>query len=109
MSKNYNDCDIVLELLPLYLDGKTCEESNIFVKEHLAGCEDCRQVHEFMSADFSQDKETVPGQAEKRRKGKWRHLSPTKKKIVILVAGLVGYFGLMVGVVAYAIWLLVRV
>lgn len=102
MSKNYSDCDIVLELLPLYLDGKTCEESNDFVKEHLAGCSECREVQKLMDADFSQEKETETGSAEKRRKGKW-------KRTMILVSGLVGYFLLMVGVVAYAIWLLARV
>jgi len=109
MSKNNNDCDIVLELLPLYLDEKTCEESNVFVKEHLAGCADCRQVHELMNADFSREETATVEETEKSRKSKRRRLSPTMKRTVILIGGLVGYFVLMVAVVAYAIWQLVCV
>lgn len=100
MSKNYSDCDIVLELLPLYLDGKTCEESNAFVKEHLGGCSECREVHQFMSADFSRERAMV---SEESVKGRRRR----RKKIAILVGGLAVYLLLMTGIVAFAIWLLV--
>lgn len=107
MSKNYNDCDIVLELLPLYLDGQTCEESNTFVKEHLAGCAECREVHELMSAELSQDRVAVSDSAVSKRKRKWRQLPPTTKRRIIVIVGVLGYLCLMVGCVALAIWLLV--
>ena len=106
MSKNYNNCNIVLELLPLYLDEKTCEESNAFVEEHLAGCADCRQVHELMSADFLREETAVLRQTNQKTRRRW---SPNKKRTIILVCGLVGYFVLMIGVVAFAIWQLVCV
>lgn len=99
MSKHVNDCDIVLELLPLYLDGKTCEESNAYVKEHLAACSGCREVHQLMSADFSREKVKVSEDSRKRRR--------KGKKIAILVGGLVPYLLLMMGIVVFAIWLLV--
>lgn len=107
MSKNYNDCDIVLELLPLYLDGKTCEESNAFVKEHLVGCAECREVHELMSAELPQDRVAVSDSAGQKRRRKWRHLPATTRRRIILIVGLFGYLCLMVGCVALAIWLLV--
>jgi len=100
MSKNVNDCDIVLELLPLYLDGKTCEESNAFVKEHLRGCSECREVHLFMSADFSREKVKVSEESGKSRRRR-------RKKIALLVGGLAVYLLLMIGIVVFAIWLLV--
>lgn len=100
MSKQVNDCDIVLELLPLYLDGKTCEESNAFVKEHLEGCSECSEVHRFMSADFSREKLMVSEETGKSRRRRW-------KKLAILMGGLLAYLLLMMGIVVFAIWLLV--
>lgn len=114
MSKNYTDCDIVLELLPLYIEQKTGEESNSFVESHLAKCQKCRETHEVMNADFSmgiksaeadgQTKETEL-KATKHRQAKYkqksRRLVRTVIKISILVAALMGYLGLMVGIVVY--------
>lgn len=102
MSKNYNDCDIVFDLLPLYLDGKTGAESNVFVKEHLAGCPECREVHQFMSAELPGKKPEVSGQTIHKR----RRITRRTKRLLILVAGLIGYLCLMAGIVMYAFWIL---
>lgn len=119
MSKNYSDCDIVLELLPLYIEQKTGEESNSFVESHLAKCQQCREIHEVMNADFSmgiksaeadgKTKETELKATKRRQakqgkakyKQKSRRLVRTAIKISILVAALMGYLGLMVGIVVY--------
>ena len=37
-------CYIVKDLLPGYIDGLTCEETNAEIREHLKGCQDCRRV-----------------------------------------------------------------
>jgi len=42
-------CHIVKDLLPLYADGLTSEESSRDIKEHLEGCEDCRAAFEAMT------------------------------------------------------------
>jgi len=102
MSKICKDCDIVLELLPLYLDGKTCEESNAFVREHLAECDQCKEVLQLMSADFSREKAAMPNVSGKSRRR-------IRKRTVILVGGLIGYFLLTMGIVAFAVWQLVSV
>lgn len=52
MNREYKDCDIVFDLLPLYIDGKTGEESKTYVSVHLTQCEDCRQTYQFMQEDF---------------------------------------------------------
>ena len=44
------NCKIVQDLLPLSHDGVCSEESRRAVKEHLAGCEACRQALEDMDA-----------------------------------------------------------
>lgn len=43
MKKEYITCEVVQDLLPLYLDGCCSEQSGKIVEEHLAGCSDCRE------------------------------------------------------------------
>lgn len=43
-------CEIIRDLLPLFLDGLTSEESRREVEEHLAGCPACREAAEGMKA-----------------------------------------------------------
>lgn len=43
-----NECSIIVELLPLYLEGIVSEDTREFVDEHLAGCESCRAKLELM-------------------------------------------------------------
>ena len=47
MSKKI-DCRIVQDLLPMYIDGLTCEYTNEVVKDHLNECEQCKQIFEYM-------------------------------------------------------------
>ena len=37
-------CDVILDLLPLYIDGCCSEESSRLVEAHLAVCEKCRDA-----------------------------------------------------------------
>ena len=39
-----NECMIVRDLLPLYVEGLVGEETRAFVEDHLVGCEDCRKA-----------------------------------------------------------------
>ena len=50
------ECNIIKDLLPLYLDNCCSEESRNAVKEHLNCCEACRTVYE----DMKQVVETKP-------------------------------------------------
>lgn len=45
-------CDIIKDLLPVYIDGLTSETSNTEIKEHLACCEDCNAFYNEMKGDF---------------------------------------------------------
>lgn len=45
------ECNIVKDLLPLYIDDCCSAESAKAVAEHLCSCERCRAVHEAMLAD----------------------------------------------------------
>ena len=34
-------CNVIRDLLPLYAENLTSEESNALVDEHLCGCDEC--------------------------------------------------------------------
>ena len=47
MSKE--DCDIIQDLLPSYLEGLTTDKTNRFINEHINDCADCKKAAEGMS------------------------------------------------------------
>lgn len=63
----YKDCDIVSDLLPIYIDGKAGEESRAFVQEHLKNCSSCQRIYTSMAAEFPKIAESGKGHGKKRR------------------------------------------
>ncbi len=43
------NCDVVKDLLPLYIDGCSSDESARLVREHLEKCEECKKVFDSMN------------------------------------------------------------
>lgn len=70
-------CDIVMDLLPLYVDGVCSEESKKIVEEHLKHCEECKQFLENMQTEVNVSKDT------KQRETDIRILKKMKKRIWI--------------------------
>lgn len=62
-------CDMVNDLLPLYLDGICSEESKDMVEQHIKNCEECRKTLECMqeNVDIPEEKDTSIIQKVKRR------------------------------------------
>lgn len=76
-----NVCKIVEDLLPLYVEELTSPETSEFVREHLAVCESCSQIHRRMTEPVSQSQ--MPENYKKSlRKGRW---SWTWRVLVALV------------------------
>lgn len=48
-------CEIVQDLLPLYVDGVCSRSAAELVEEHIRDCEACRSVHEKMQSDVSEN------------------------------------------------------
>jgi len=46
-------CEIITDLLPLYIDGLCTDESKKAVEAHLEACPDCRQRLAYMSSELS--------------------------------------------------------
>lgn len=45
-------CKIVQDLLPMYIDELTDEETNKFIEEHIKTCDECREMLEDMQKDL---------------------------------------------------------
>ncbi len=109
MNKEIKRCDIVQELLPLYIEKRTGEESNQYLEGHLAECEACREAYQWMNMDYSKQLQGEAGQENgpSSQSGKKRkHLTPADKRILIMLLALVGYIGLMVLIVIGTVWYL---
>ncbi len=72
------ECDIVSDLLPLYLEGKTGVESNEFVKNHLIQCEQCRKNLGYMEISYEDILKIVSAENEIRNK-KQKTIKPFRK------------------------------
>ena len=59
-------CNVILDILPLYIDGAVCEDTKKLVKKHLEGCENCRREAEQMkeSLVLPADSETLALEAD---------------------------------------------
>lgn len=50
-----NKCEIVKDLIPLYVENLTNESSNNLTKKHLEQCSDCKAYYEMVKEDYSKD------------------------------------------------------
>lgn len=50
----YNEqCNIVSDLLPLYVDGLTSEETNLVISKHLEECSECKKEYEALKTEIN--------------------------------------------------------
>ena len=50
-----NKCDIIQDLLPLYIDGACSKASEEMIEEHIETCPHCKEIYEKMSFRGSED------------------------------------------------------
>ena len=50
-------CHVVKDLLPLYVDGLTSEETSRDIKAHLERCTDCRSQYQAMTGELAQEQQ----------------------------------------------------
>lgn len=55
--ENFN-CNIINDLLPLYLDNLCSEESKQMIEEHLKSCKECQKTLNYMKNDFTITEDT---------------------------------------------------
>ncbi len=66
MLSKKEECDIMTDLLPLYVDHLTQKDTNQWIREHLLECQQCRQTYELMKDSFTE----VLREGEKKKKVK---------------------------------------
>ena len=86
MNKTY-DCEIIMDLLPSYMDQIVSEETEAVIKEHLAHCDSCREIFEQMNCDIT---------LQKKRKRKKRKRPGKKSLIRIIILGYLLFLALVV-------------
>ena len=47
------NCNVIQDLMMLYVDNCCCDESKTIVEEHIKSCENCRKVFDEMQGDLS--------------------------------------------------------
>lgn len=94
------ECDIVKDLMPLYIDDLLSENSIIFVEEHINSCESCKDYYEKLSSEIK-----IPVSKESR----FSDLKPIEylkenlsKKIIKKVLATLLVIGLCVGSFLFA-------
>ena len=97
-------CEIVQDLLPLYVDGACSESSAEMIKEHLETCADCRAIYEQMCSHTSEDilqteKDGVIARHEKIEKKKSR-----RKIIGVSLLSVLLCFVISMSVLSYVIF-----
>jgi len=78
---NKNDCNIIYDLLPNYVEGLTSEDTNRFVEKHLEECENCKKLVEQMRKDVNNNEKEDTKEIEYLKKFKKKM---KKLKLIIL-------------------------
>lgn len=100
MNNTCFDCDVVRDLMPLVIDDAASGTSRGIVETHLKECPDCRGVMEEMRAELAERK-TAPEDGDFVRFVKNTGKKLRRKKIIAILAIVVGVLGLLTGMVAY--------
>ena len=87
INKN-QECDIISDLLPLYLEHKTSEETGEFIREHLQGCESCRKSLRYMDTSYEElFAESRKAESQKNNKKSHKNMLFGKAKGKLFVYG----------------------
>lgn len=90
MNEKFN-CDIFLDLFPLFLESMTSKETDEVIREHLQQCENCKQIYEDMSRDIN-----LISHKKRKKKHKYR-----RKNFMCLL--ILGYLLFLLSIIAFCI------
>lgn len=87
------ECEIVKDLLPLYVDGMVSNVSKKSIEEHLEHCKDCTEMYQNM--DFGLEEEKQPAEVEDVK----RFLKKTKKMYFLYGLGGLSFIAILVCII----------
>lgn len=95
-------CDIIKDVLPLYLDGVVSEDTREMVEEHLCSCDSCRREAEVLKQDLvlppMRNLQFSEVKVLKKLKSKFR-----KKNTIIFISAVVIAVLLIISLYSYAV------
>ncbi len=94
-----NKCDIIRDLLPLYIDGIASKASREYVEEHLRACDDCRSEYERLKTS-SLDDGCDKVDSDDGDRGFGRFMRTWNRRLKLL-RGAVSLFAALLAIVAY--------
>lgn len=65
-------CNVVKDLLPLYVDECCSDESAQLVLDHIEGCEECRREYELMRKSVTKKETPAPTKKPFKRINQWK-------------------------------------
>ena len=88
------ECNIILDLLPLYMDGVTSSDTDAVIREHLEKCEVCKNAYEAMA-----DEMDLGLRSKKKRKcRKFRYRKKSAGRMLLL-----GYIVFLLLIMAFCV------
>lgn len=96
-----NNCKIVQDLLPNYIEKITLQETNEFIENHLQSCEYCKKIHENMISDLEKEKVKNTEVVKTIKKYKKRILFIKFIVIIVLIVGI----GYVIGNIGFKFWI----
>ena len=84
-----NECNIVKDLLPLYIDGAVSEDSRKLVEEHTALCEDCGKACREMMLALPENRETAVEQNVLKKAAKKLRRKHMLRGMLLTLVGLI--------------------
>lgn len=88
-----NECSVVRDLLPLYLEGLVSEDTAQYINEHLESCTACQKALEEMREDVSPtNSEISPQRSRDEAKPLKRIMKKMNRRFYILAYSLVIFF-----------------
>lgn len=88
VKKNEKNCEIIKDLIPMYVDDLTSEETNRFIKKHISSCVDCSNYLRNVQRDIPNN-DSLDGDTEKNDQELMKNIKHRVDKM-IFIALLVG-------------------
>ena len=90
--ENKENCKIVKDLLPSYIDGLTSEETQKYIETHLEECNECKETLENMKKDFEKEKKDITNKSIKYAKKINKKIKCLLLIILIFILLIFAYF-----------------
>ena len=92
------NCNIINDILPLYVDGVVSEDTKNAVEEHLATCSDCSNKLQRLKIELESEIREQAAQAEKKALLAAKKKLRKKRIITALISACVAFVILVIGV-----------